>query len=253
MGANGGVEGVNGNVERANGGAHDFSTSLPNNCRTSYLPCWLRSATAKPEKLLLDDSSHIGTLKKDEERISGALTERLLGKDSIKRLKKRGSAGNLASEMMSQFFSKIDLKSGTHQLREHRMTIPKTCVLETRDGHFEFTECPCGRQMHQKKLMEFLGTDKWIELGNTVVSMGKGLLGPSGGSGGTLEGSFGEHCGGNGRIGSSMFGVGEGKDESMGGMGGGSLARHLMVSNDGRGGGGLVVAGGRSLRELRKD
>ncbi|GKG66310.1 hypothetical protein Tco_0696444, partial [Tanacetum coccineum] len=27
-------------------------------------------------------------------------------------------------------------------------------------------------------------------------SMGKGLLGPSGGSGGTLEGRFGEHCGG---------------------------------------------------------
>ncbi|GKA20790.1 hypothetical protein Tco_0700779, partial [Tanacetum coccineum] len=72
--------------------------------------------------------------------------------------------------------------------------------------------------------------------------MGKGLLGLSGGSGGTLEGRFGEHCGGNGRLGGSMFGVGEGNDESMGGMGGGSLARRSMVSNDGRGGGGLVVA-----------
>ncbi|GJV81349.1 hypothetical protein Tco_1517219 [Tanacetum coccineum] len=82
--------------------------------------------------------------------------------------------------------------------------------------------------------------------------MGKGLLGPSGGSDGTLEGRFGEHCGGNGGIGGSMFKVGEGKDESMGGIGGGSLARRLMVSNDGRGGGGLVVVGGRSLRELRK-
>ncbi|GKA27817.1 ankyrin repeat family protein [Tanacetum coccineum] len=40
-----------------------------------------------------------------------------------------------------------------------------------------------------------------------------------GGSGGTLEGRFGEHCGGNGGIGGSMFRVGEGKDESMGGMG----------------------------------
>ncbi|GJU45282.1 hypothetical protein Tco_1202548 [Tanacetum coccineum] len=71
-------------------------------------------------------------------------------------------------------------------------------------------------------------------------------------SGRTLEGIFGEHCGGNGRLGGSMFGVGEGNDESMGGMGGGSLARRSMVSNDGRGGGGLVVAGGRSSSELRK-
>ncbi|GJT84157.1 hypothetical protein Tco_1058499 [Tanacetum coccineum] len=76
--------------------------------------------------------------------------------------------------------------------------------------------------------------------------MGKGLLGPNGGSGGKFEGRFGEHCGGNGGIGGSMSGVGEGKDESMGGMGGGSLARRSMVSNDGRGGGGLVIAGGRS-------
>ncbi|GKG20678.1 hypothetical protein Tco_0380479, partial [Tanacetum coccineum] len=56
----------------------------------------------------------------------------------------------------------------------------------------------------------------------------------------------------NGGIGGSMSGVGEGKDESIGGMGGGSLARRLMESNDGRGGGGLVIAGGRSSRELRK-
>ncbi|GJS32728.1 hypothetical protein Tco_0531110 [Tanacetum coccineum] len=48
------------------------------------------------------------------------------------------------------------------------------------------------------------------------------------------------------------FMMGEGKVESMGGMGGGSLAIRLMVSNDGRGGGGLVVAGGRSSRESRK-
>ncbi|GKF02715.1 hypothetical protein Tco_0029638, partial [Tanacetum coccineum] len=67
--------------------------------------------------------------------------------------------------------------------------------------------------------------------------MGKGLLGPSGRSGRTLEGRFAKHCGGNGGIGGSMFGVGEGKDESIGGMGGGSLARRSMVSNDGRGGG----------------
>ncbi|GJZ39342.1 hypothetical protein Tco_0585905 [Tanacetum coccineum] len=83
--------------------------------------------------------------------------------------------------------------------------------------------------------------------------MGKGLLGPNGGSGGKFEGGFGEHYGGNCGIGGSMSGVGEGKDESIRGMGGGSLAKRSMVSNDGRGGGGLVVAGGRSSRKLRKD
>ncbi|GJS20640.1 hypothetical protein Tco_0449272 [Tanacetum coccineum] len=67
--------------------------------------------------------------------------------------------------------------------------------------------------------------------------MGKGLLGPNSGSGRKFEGRFGEHCGGNGGIGGSISGVGEGIDESIGGMGGGSLARHVMVSNDGRGGG----------------
>ncbi|GJY00573.1 hypothetical protein Tco_0357591 [Tanacetum coccineum] len=79
--------------------------------------------------------------------------------------------------------------------------------------------------------------------------MGKGLLGPNGRSGGLSEGRFGEICGGNGGRGSSMSDVGEGKVDSMGGIGGGSLAIRLMVLNDGRGGGGLVVEGGCSLRE----
>ncbi|GJX75961.1 putative reverse transcriptase domain-containing protein [Tanacetum coccineum] len=60
--------------------------------------------------------------------------------------------------------------------------------------------------------------------------------GPNGGSGGKFEGRFGKHCGGNGGIGGFMSGVGEGIDEPMGGMRGG----------------GLVVVGGRSSRELRK-
>ncbi|GKA15118.1 hypothetical protein Tco_0694865 [Tanacetum coccineum] len=80
--------------------------------------------------------------------------------------------------------------------------------------------------------------------------MGKGLLGPNGGSGGRFKGRFGEHCGGNGGICGSMSRVREGKYESIGGMGGGSLARRSMVSNDGRGvgaGGDEVNGGGVEL------
>ncbi|GKF58051.1 hypothetical protein Tco_0171588 [Tanacetum coccineum] len=80
--------------------------------------------------------------------------------------------------------------------------------------------------------------------------MGKGLLGPNGRSGGLIEGRFGKSCSGNRERGSSMSGVGEGKVDSMGGMGGGLLAIRSMVLSDGRGvgaGGSEVNGGGVDL------
>nr|GEU64581.1 hypothetical protein [Tanacetum cinerariifolium] len=69
----------------------------------------------------------------------------------------------------SQYFSKIDLRSGYHQLRVHDDDIPKI-ALRTRYGHFEFIVIPFGltnapttreeHEVHQGLIFELLKEEK---------------------------------------------------------------------------------------------
>ncbi|GJX35542.1 putative nucleotidyltransferase, ribonuclease H [Tanacetum coccineum] len=83
-------------------------------------------------------------VKKKDGSFSMCIDYRELNKLTVKNRYPLPRIDDLFDQLQgSQFFSKIDLRSGYHQLRVHEDDIPKT-AFRTRYGHFEFTIMPFG-------------------------------------------------------------------------------------------------------------
>nr|GEW01782.1 hypothetical protein [Tanacetum cinerariifolium] len=123
-------------------------------------------------EVFLNDLSGVPPLREIEgivETTQGTPRQRELNKLTVKNRYPLPKIDDLFNQLQgSQFFSKIDLSSGYHQLRVHEDDIPKT-AFRTCYGHFEFTVMPFAKFIGDFKSLakeadESLAKHKALEL-----------------------------------------------------------------------------------------